>query len=77
MAIRISAATTSTRRIVDWLIEEFKKEEGLDLQRQGQRDGAAAAARRGGAGQDRAVDHQETEINLPFITADATGRSTW
>ena len=32
------------QRIVEWLVEEFKKDEGLDLLSQGQRDGVAAAA---------------------------------
>ena len=45
------------QRIVEWLIDEFKKDEGLDLRGQGQRDGAAASARRGGARQDRALHH--------------------
>ena len=45
------------QRIVDWLIDEFKKDEGLDLRAQGQRNGPAASARCGGARQDRTLDH--------------------
>ena len=45
------------QRIVDWLIAEFKQEEGLDLQLEGQRNGPAAPEGRRGKGQDRALDH--------------------
>ena len=60
------------KRIVDWLADEFKRDQGIDL-----RDGpagAAAALRGGRAREGRAVvDHDTTQINLPFITADASG----
>ena len=46
------------QRIVDWLIAEFKQENGLDLDLEGQRDGPAAPERRRGKGQDRALDHR-------------------
>ena len=46
------------QRIVDWLIAEFKQDEGLDLELQGQRDGPAAPEGRGRKGQDRALDHR-------------------
>ena len=38
--------------------------------------GAAAAEGSGREGEDRAVVHQQTDVNLPFITADAAARST-
>jgi molecular chaperone DnaK len=61
------------QRIVDWLIDEFKKKEGLDLRAKGNemalqrlRDGAERA-------KIELSTTMETEINLPFITADASG----
>jgi molecular chaperone DnaK len=61
------------QRIVDWLIDEFKKDEGLDLRDKGNemalqrlRDGAERA-------KIELSTTMETEINLPFITADANG----
>jgi molecular chaperone DnaK len=61
------------QRIVDWLISEFKAEEGLDLSSKGNemalqrlKDGAEKA-------KIELSTTIETEINLPFITADATG----
>ena len=42
------------QRIIDWIVAEFKKHEGIDLV-EGP-DGAAAAAGSGGEGQDGAVD---------------------
>ena len=44
------------QRIVDWLIGGVQGGHGPRPARQGQRDGAAAAAGRGGEGEDRAVD---------------------
>ena len=59
------------QRVIDWLLAEFKKDQGIDL-RQGP---AGPPAPQGGGreGQDRAVVDRSTEINLPYITADATG----
>ena len=61
------------QRIVDWLIAEFKQEEGLDLSSKGNemalqrlKDGAEKA-------KIELSTTVETEINLPFITADASG----
>jgi molecular chaperone DnaK len=61
------------QRIVDWLIDEFKKDEGLSLRDKGNemalqrlRDGAERA-------KIELSTTMETEINLPFITADASG----
>ena len=43
------------KAIVDWLVAEFKKSQGIDLS--ARPDGAAAPVRGGREGQDRAVDH--------------------
>src|SRR5271154_1148471 len=61
------------QRIVDWLIDEFKKDEGLDLSSKGNEMALQRlkdAAERAKIELSTAV---ETEINLPFVTADATG----
>jgi molecular chaperone DnaK len=61
------------QRIVDWLIDEFKKKEGLDLRAKGNE---MALQRLRDAAERAKIElstAQETEINLPFITADATG----
>lgn len=57
--------------IMDWLCEEFKKENGIDLRLdrmalQRIKDAAEKAKR-------ELSSMQQTEINLPYITADATG----
>ena len=71
-ATRTSAATTSTSASSTGSPSEFKKDQGIDLA-QGP-DGAAAPEGGRREGQDRAVARRpQTEINLPFITADATG----
>ncbi|MGH7139827.1 MAG: molecular chaperone DnaK [Pirellulales bacterium] len=61
------------QRIVDWLISEFKQEEGLDLTSKGNE---MALQRLKDAAEKAKIELSttlETEINLPFITADATG----
>jgi molecular chaperone DnaK len=61
------------QRIVDWLIDEFKKEEGLDLRAKGNE---MALQRLRDAAEKAKIElstTMETEINLPFITADASG----
>jgi molecular chaperone DnaK len=61
------------QRIVDWLIDEFKKDEGLDLRAKGNE---MALQRLRDAAERAKIElstTMETEINLPFITADATG----
>ncbi|HTZ72615.1 MAG TPA: molecular chaperone DnaK [Candidatus Aquilonibacter sp.] len=61
------------QRIVDWLIEEFKRDEGLDLHGKGNE---MALQRLRDAAERAKIELSttlETEINLPFITADATG----
>jgi molecular chaperone DnaK len=59
------------RRIVDWLAEEFKKSNGIDLKTDRQ------ALQRLTEASERAKielsSRLETSINLPFITADQTG----
>ncbi|MCX7822444.1 MAG: molecular chaperone DnaK [Syntrophobacterales bacterium] len=59
------------KRIVDWLADEFKKETGIDL-----RNDRQALQRLYEAAEKAKCELStvmETEINLPFITADATG----
>ena len=59
------------KRIVDWLVEEFKKDQGIDLSKDRQ-----ALQRLTEAAEKAKIELSsalETEINLPFITADATG----
>jgi molecular chaperone DnaK len=61
------------QRIVDWLISEFKAESGLDLTSKGNE---MALQRLKDAAERAKIElstAQETEINLPFITADASG----
>ena len=61
------------QRIVDWLVEEFKKEEGLDLRAKGNE---MALQRLRDAAEKAKIElstAMESEINLPFITADAAG----
>jgi molecular chaperone DnaK len=60
-------------RIVDWLITEFKSESGLDLRSKGNE---MALQRLKDAAEKAKIElstAQESEINLPFITADASG----
>jgi len=61
------------QRVVEWLIAEFKAEEGLDLASKGNE---MALQRLKDAAEKAKIElstTMETEINLPFITADATG----
>jgi molecular chaperone DnaK len=58
-------------RIVDYLADEFKKENGIDL-----RSDKLALQRLKEAAEKAKIElssTQQTEINLPFITADASG----
>jgi molecular chaperone DnaK len=59
------------RRIVDWLAEEFKKSNGIDLKtdRQALQRLTEAAER----AKIELSSRLETSVNLPFITADQTG----
>jgi len=59
------------QRIIDWIAEEFKKEHGIDL-----RKDRMALQRLKEAGEKAKCELSttlQTEINLPFITADASG----
>ncbi len=59
------------QRIVDWIVAEFKKEQGIDLSKDKQ-----ALQRLKEAAEKAKIELStvmETEINLPFITADAGG----
>ena len=61
------------QRVVDWLIAEFKQEHGLDLTSKGNE---MALQRLKDAAEKAKIELSttvETEINLPFITADASG----
>ncbi|MGH9605513.1 MAG: molecular chaperone DnaK, partial [Terracidiphilus sp.] len=61
------------QRIVDWLIAEFKSDTGLDLHAKGNE---MALQRLKDAAEKAKIElstAQESEINLPFITADASG----
>ena len=61
------------QRLVDWLIDEFKKDEGLDLRGKGNEMALQRlrdAAERAKIELSTTMEH---EINLPFITADAAG----
>jgi molecular chaperone DnaK len=59
------------QRIIDWLAEEFKKDQGIDLKKD------PMALQRLKEGAERAKcelsSALETQINLPFITADSSG----
>src|SRR5881396_2597624 len=59
------------QRIIDWIIEEFKKDQGIDLSK----DKMALQRLREGAEKAKMELSTvvETEINLPFVTADASG----
>jgi molecular chaperone DnaK len=59
------------QRVMDWLVDEFKKDQGIDL-----RKDRMALQRLKEAAERAKIElssSQETEINLPFITADANG----
>jgi molecular chaperone DnaK len=59
------------KRIIDYLADEFKKEQGIDL-----RDDKLALQRLKEAAEKAKIElssSMETEVNLPFITADASG----
>jgi len=59
------------QRIIDWLCDEFKKDQGIDLHQD-----KTALQRLKEAAEKAKVELssvQQTEVNLPFITADASG----
>ncbi|MDO8746812.1 MAG: molecular chaperone DnaK, partial [Thermodesulfovibrionales bacterium] len=58
-------------KVIDWMVEEFKKDQGIDL-----KNDKMALQRLKEAAERAKIDlstAMETEINLPFVTADATG----
>jgi len=59
------------QRIIDWIADEFKKEQGIDL-----RNDKQALQRLKEASEKAKIELSttlQTEVNLPFITADSTG----
>ena len=59
------------KRVIDWLADEFKKQEGIDL-----RKDAMALQRLKEAAEKAKIELStvmQTDVNLPFITADASG----
>ena len=59
------------QRVMDWLVDEFKKDQGIDLRQD------KMALQRLKEAAEKAKSElstvQQTEVNLPFITADASG----
>jgi molecular chaperone DnaK len=59
------------KKIIDWMVDEFRKESGIDL-----KNDKMALQRLKEAAERAKMElssSMETDINLPFITADATG----
>jgi molecular chaperone DnaK len=59
------------QRVIEWIVEEFRKEQGIDL-----RQDRMAVQRLKEAAERAKIELSsvmQTEINLPFITADASG----
>jgi len=59
------------QRIINWMVDEFRKDQGIDL-----RNDRMALQRLKDAAEKAKIElstTQQTEINLPFITADANG----
>src|SRR5579864_1921838 len=59
------------QRIIDWIVDEFRKDQGIDL-----RQDRMALQRLKEAAEKAKIElssTQSTDINLPFITADASG----
>ncbi len=59
------------QRVIDWLVQEFKRDQGIDLSKD-----PMALQRLKEAGEKAKMElssTQSTDINLPFITADASG----
>ena len=59
------------KRVIDWLADEFKKSDGIDL-----RKDAMALQRLKEAAEKAKIELStvmQTDVNLPFITADASG----
>jgi len=59
------------QRVIEWLVDEFKKDQGIDL-----RNDRQALQRLKEAAEKAKIElssTQQTEVNLPFITADQSG----
>ncbi|MGI6376085.1 MAG: molecular chaperone DnaK [Anaerolineae bacterium] len=59
------------QRVIEWVVDEFRKDQGIDL-----RNDRMALQRLKEAAEKAKIElstTQQTEINLPFITADASG----
>jgi molecular chaperone DnaK len=59
------------QRVIDYLVEEFKKDQGIDL-----RNDPLALQRLKEAAEKAKIElssSQQTDVNLPYVTADATG----
>ena len=66
-----SGARTSTARVIEYLVDEFKKETSIDLKKD-----MLALQRLKDAAEKAKIElssSQQTEVNLPYITADASG----
>jgi len=58
-------------RIMDWILDEFKKEQGMDLRKQP--DAMQRIKEEAEKAKIALSSAQQYDINLPFITADASG----
>ncbi|MCC6232173.1 MAG: molecular chaperone DnaK, partial [Verrucomicrobiales bacterium] len=58
-------------RLIDWMLEEFKREQGMDLR--GQPDALQRIKEEAEKAKIALSSAQQYDINLPFITADASG----
>ena len=59
------------KRVIDYLVEEFQKEQGIDLRRD-----PLALQRLKDAAERAKIElstNQQTDVNLPYVTADASG----
>ncbi len=59
------------QRVINWIVEEFRRDQGIDLSKD-----KMALQRLKEAAEKAKIElstAQETEINLPFVTADASG----
>ena len=59
------------QRVIDWLVEEFKRDQGIDLK--GDRQALQRLKEAAEKAKIELSTTQQTEINLPFITADQSG----
>jgi molecular chaperone DnaK len=58
-------------KIIDWILDEFKKDHGMDLRKQA--DALQRIKEEAEKAKIALSSSQQYEINLPFITADASG----